>query len=278
MRWVNTIAAVRHHVNIQRHNGKVIGFVPTMGYLHRGHLSLIEIAQRRSDYVVVSIYINPTQFDPKEDLSQYPRNLDRDRSRLKGMGVDLVFIPSDHEIYPPDHQTVVRVNMLSTLLCGKTRPHHFEGVTTIVLKLLAIVEPDIAVFGEKDFQQGVIIKRMVKDLHYRVKIITGKTVREPDGLAMSSRNTYLTLAQRANAAILYKMLSWAKQRFRNGARVPGTIITTMKKKIKEKNGQVDYITAVDPNTLQPVKKLKKGALIVLAVYFGKTRLIDNITL
>lgn len=278
MRCINTIAAVRHHVHMQRNNGKVIGFVPTMGFLHPGHLSLVEIAQRRSDFVVVSIYVNPTQFGPKEDLSRYPQDMDRDRALLKHMNTDLVFIPSDREMYPPNHTTAVRVNILSTLLCGQSRPHHFEGVTTIVLKLLHIIEPDIAVFGEKDFQQAVIIKRMVKDLVCRVKIVLGKTVREHDGLAMSSRNTYLTPMQRAQAPILYHMLSWAQQRFNKGTRTPGPIIAIMKKKIEEKGGKIDYIAAVDHNTLQPVKVLKKGTLIALAVFFGKTRLIDNIIL
>lgn len=249
-----------------------------MGYLHQGHLSLVSIARRRSDYVVVSLYVNPTQFGPHEDLAQYPRDLDRDLELLRHAETDLVFHPSDHEMYPLDHHTVVRVTMLSQVLCGRSRPHHFEGVTTIVMKLLNIVEPDIAVFGEKDFQQAVIIKRMVRDLHCRVKILTGKTIREKDGLAMSSRNTYLSPGERKNAPILYQMLQWAKKRFAAGMRSSDRVLTTMAKKIQAKGGLIDYAVAVDPDTLQRVTILKKGTLIALAVNFGKTRLIDNITL
>jgi pantoate--beta-alanine ligase len=278
MRTVNTIAAVRRFVELQRDTGKVISLVPTMGYLHQGHLSLVSIARRRSDYVVVSIYVNPTQFGPQEDLAQYPRDLDRDLKLLRQTGTDLVFHPPDHEMYPPDYQTTVRVTMFSQVLCGRSRPHHFEGVTTIVMKLLNIVEPDIAVFGEKDFQQVIIIKRMVKDLHCRVKILTGKTIREKDGLAMSSRNTFLSPEERQSAPILYQMLQWAKKRFAAGMRSSDRALVTMTRGIKEKGGLIDYVVAVDPDTMQPVTTLKKGTLIALAVFFGKTRLIDNITL
>lgn len=278
MKTVSTIAAVRTHVEMQRNKGCIIGFVPTMGYLHDGHLSLITIARRRSDYVVVSIYVNPSQFSPREDLAHYPRDLERDLTLLSRTGADLVFHPPDTEMYPSLHQTTVRVTQLSTVMCGASRPHHFEGVTTIVMKLLNIVEPDIVVFGEKDFQQAVIIKRMVRDLHCKVKVITGKTVREPDGLAMSSRNTYLTPKQRARAPVLYRMLCWARQRYKKGARIPRPVIAIMKQKIQEAGGRVDYITVVDTETLRPVPKMKKGTLIALAVFFGNTRLIDNITL
>lgn len=278
MRTVYTITAVRRSVELQRDKGKVISLVPTMGYLHQGHLSLVSIARRRSDYVVVSIYVNPIQFGPQDDFSHYPRDIDRDLGLLRHAGTDLAFHPSDHEMYPPDHQTAVRVTMLSQVLCGQSRPHHFEGVTTIVMKLLNIVEPDIAVFGEKDFQQALIIKRMIKDLHCRVKILTGKTIREPDGLAMSSRNTYLSSRERRSAPVLYQTLLWIKQRFAAGMHSPDRMLGAMTKKIQTNGGRIDYLVAVDPDTLRPVTTLKKGTLIALAVFFGKTRLIDNITL
>lgn len=249
-----------------------------MGFLHEGHLSLVHLAQRRSDYVVVSIFVNPTQFGPKEDLKKYPRDMNRDLHLLKQEGANLVFHPQEREIYPLNYHTIVRVENLSSMLCGESRPYHFQGVTTVVLKLFNVIEPDIAVFGEKDFQQVVIIKQMVKDLHLKVKIVTGKTTRESDGLAMSSRNTYLNSAQRKNAPVLYRSLVWAKQRYKRGLRNPRPVLATMKRRIQETGGKIDYIVAVNKDTLQPTDKLKKGTLIALAVFFGKTRLIDNIIL
>jgi len=275
MRLVKTIAETKKIIRLEKNKGKTIGFVPTMGYLHKGHLSLVHIARRKSEFLVVSIFVNPTQFEPKEDLRKYPRDLKKDLKLLKQEGTDLVFYPSEKQIYPSDYKTYVQIKDLSKLLCGVARPHHFQGVTTIVLKLFNIIEPDIAVFGQKDYQQGVIIKRMVKDLCLDIKILFGKIIREKDGLAMSSRNTYLSTQQRENATVLYQSLRWVKWCFNDGLTSPKKAIKKIRVMIKQNSGKVDYTVAVNKNTLEPVKKLKKGTLIALAAYFGKTRLIDN---
>ncbi len=275
MRLVKTIAETKKIIRLEKNKGKTIGFVPTMGYLHKGHLSLVHIARRKSEFLVVSIFVNPTQFSPDEDLKKYPWDIKRDLKLLKQEGTDLVFYPSVKQIYPSDYKTYVQVKDLSKLLCGVSRPHHFQGVTTVVLKLFNIIEPDIAVFGQKDYQQGVIIKRMVKDLCLDIKILFGKIIREKDGLAMSSRNTYLSTQQRENAIVFYQSLRWVKWCFNDGLTSPKKAIKKIRAMIKQNSGKVDYIVAVNKNTLEPVKKLKKGTLIALAAYFGKTRLIDN---
>ncbi len=249
-----------------------------MGYLHKGHLSLIKIARKKADILVVSIFVNPTQFGPGEDFSRYPRNMERDLGLLEKEDVDMVFYPAIKEMYSEGFETFVEVKELSRVMCGKSRPDHFRGVTTVVLKLFNIVEPDFAVFGKKDFQQAVIIKRMVKDLNLPIRIFTGPIIREPDGLAMSSRNTYLNQTERKNATVLFKSLKWAKNAYNNGVIDSKKIIQKMKKMIKNSGGQIDYVVAVDKNSLKPVRTLKKGTLIAVAVYFGKTRLIDNILL
>lgn len=275
MRLVKTIASAKKIIRLEKNKGKTIGFVPTMGYLHKGHLSLVHIARRKSEFLVVSIFVNPTQFSPDEDLKKYPWDIKRDLKLLKQEGTDLVFYPSVKQIYPSDYKTYVQVKELSKLLCGVSRPHHFQGVTTVVLKLFNIIKPDIAVFGQKDYQQAVIIKRMVKDLCLDIKILFGKIIREKDGLAMSSRNTYLSTQQRENATVLYQSLRWVKWCFNDGLTSPKKAIKKIRALIKQNSGKVDYIVAVNKNTLEPVKKLKKGTLIALAAYFGKTRLIDN---
>lgn len=275
MRIIKTIAKTKRLIKKVKASGKTIGFVPTMGYLHEGHLSLVRIARKKSQFVVVSIFVNPTQFSPYEDLTKYPRDMKRDAALLKKEKVDLIFYPSVNEIYPPDYKTYVYVKELSRLMCGITRPHHFQGVTTVVLNLFNIVKPDIAVFGAKDYQQGVIIKRMAKDLNLDIKIIIGKIIREKDGLAMSSRNKYLSPRQRKDATVLYKALKKIKQSFRQGLTDPRRAKTMMHQMIEKKIGRIDYIAVVNKNTLSPVKKLGAGTLIALAVYFGKTRLIDN---
>ena len=249
--------------------------MPTMGFLHEGHLSLVRIARRKSDVLVVSIFVNPTQFTPSEDFNKYPRDLNKDMRLLRGEGVDLIFYPNTKGMYPPNYATCVEVQGLNRLLCGISRPHHFRGVTTIVLKLFNIVNPDIAVFGKKDYQQAVIIKRMVKDLHLGVRIVLGKTVREKDGLAMSSRNTYLSKKQRMNAVVLYESLQWMRLVFKKGLRDRKKALTKIRALIRRRGGKIDYVEAVDKKTLKPVRRLKKGTLIALAVYFGRTRLIDN---
>ncbi|UCD05204.1 MAG: pantoate--beta-alanine ligase [candidate division WOR-3 bacterium] len=278
MRVVKRIAQVRKIIASAKRRGKTVGLVPTMGYLHEGHLSLVRLARRRCGFLVVSIFVNPTQFGPREDFGRYPRDLKRDLRLLKKEKVDLVFNPSVHEIYTEGHQTYVEVVDWSKIMCGASRPIHFRGVTTVVLKLFNILEPDIAVFGSKDFQQAVIIEKMVRDLDLSVKVVTGKIVREKDGLAMSSRNKYLSKDQRKNAVVLYNSLKWLRQAYIKGLRDPKLAIKKMASMIKGKNGKVDYIVFVDKNTLEPVKKLRKGTLVALAVFFGKTRLIDNTTL
>jgi pantoate--beta-alanine ligase len=266
---------MRQVVRSIKEKGLSIGLVPTMGYLHEGHLSLVRIARRKADFVVVSVFVNPTQFGPREDLTRYPRDIKRDRQLLRTENVDIVFAPDEKQMYPPAHDTVVHVEKLSTLLCGVSRPHHFRGVTTVVLKLFNIVQPDIAVFGRKDFQQAVIIRRMVADLDLDITIITGPIVRENDGLAMSSRNTYLTSSQRKNATVLHAALTCARRAYRTGSRDSRPLKNHMAQMIRRKKGRIDYIAVVHKDTLQPQKRLHKNTLIALAVYFGKTRLIDN---
>ncbi|MEO0137161.1 MAG: pantoate--beta-alanine ligase [candidate division WOR-3 bacterium] len=279
MKIVKKIVELKKLVKQIKSKKKTIGFVPTMGYLHEGHLSLIRIAHKNSDYVVCSIFVNPIQFGPNEDFNRYPRDLKRDEALLKKEQVDLLFYPSIAEMYPNGYKTYVEVEGWSSILCGKSRPGHFRGVATVVLKLFNIVQPDVAVFGEKDYQQAMIIKQMVKDLDLDVKIITGPIIREPDGLAMSSRNTYLNAEERSNATILYQALSWARNSFyKENIKSPEYLINQMRQMIENKGGQIDYIAIVDKNDLTPVRYIKKGDRILLAVFFGKTRLIDNIAI
>ncbi len=278
MQVVKSISRVRQIISSTKKRARKIGLVPTMGYLHEGHLSLVRLARQKCDFLVVSVFVNPTQFGPKEDLRTYPRDLKRDLKLLRKEGVDLVFHPSTKAMYPNGFRTYVEVTEWSKALCGASRPIHFRGVTTVVLKLFNILQPDIAVFGSKDFQQAVIIKQMVKDLDLVVRIITGPIIREPDGLAMSSRNTYLSEIERKNAVVLYQSLKWLRKAYREGLRNPRAGLSKIKKMIRSKRGRIDYVEMVDRDTLEPVKKLKKGTLIALAVYFGRTRLIDNILL
>ncbi len=278
MRLIKKVDIARRIVKDARKKGKVVGLVPTMGYLHEGHLSLVRQARRKCDLLVVSIFVNPAQFGPKEDFKKYPRDLDKDLSMLRKEGVDLVFTPSVREMYAPEHLTYVEVSDLSRLLCGASRPIHFRGVVTVVLKLFNILQPDIAVFGRKDYQQAVIIRKMVKDLNLSVDVLTGPTVREKDGLAMSSRNIYLNAVQRKNAVVLYRCLKWVRQAYIDGLRDPKLAAKKIRSMIRIKKGKVDYVAVVDKNTLKPVNKLRRGTLIALAVFFGKTRLIDNIIL
>ena len=258
--------------------GYKIGFVPTMGYLHKGHLSLVEIAKKKADKVVVSIYVNPTQFGPNEDFNKYPRDINKDKKVLRKMGVDVLFLPTNRMMYPEGYLTYVEVERLSKILCGLSRPSHFRGVTTVVLKLFNIVKPDIAIFGEKDYQQAVIIKRMVKDLHLDVKIITGEIIREQDGLAMSSRNTYLSTNERKRATVLYKSLILAKEMVNAGERDCKKIKDRMKKLITSEGGKVDYVEIVHPESLKSLSKIEGKSRALVAVWIGRTRLIDNMLL
>ena len=262
-----------------KREGKTVGFVPTMGYLHEGHTSLINIARKYTDVVVVSIFVNPIQFGPSEDYDRYPRDIERDKEILEKMGVDVMFYPSVDDMYPKGFTTYVEVKGLSDKLCGRYRPGHFRGVTTVVAKLFNIVMPDVAVFGEKDAQQAIIIKRMVRDLNFPVKIIVGPTVREPDGLAMSSRNEYLTEEERKVAPAIYQSLLLAKSLVEQGERDTSKIIAAMREFLSKYDRiKVEYIEIVDKEELNPIERLEKGeALIAIAAYLGKARLIDNIS-
>jgi pantoate--beta-alanine ligase len=260
-----------------RRSGKKIGFVPTMGYLHEGHLSLIRRAGQLSQVVVASIFVNPTQFGPQEDLENYPRDLSRDTQLSHQAGCDVLFVPSTEEMYPQGYCTYVQVENLTETLCGAARPGHFRGVATVVAKLFNIVRPHLAVFGQKDAQQAFVIRRMVRDLNQDLEIVIAPTVREPDGLAMSSRNEYLTPQERAQATILYSALEWARSRIEAGERQAEALIAGMTQMIADKEtAGIDYISVVDVEKLQPVKKLEGEVLVALAVKFGRARLIDNL--
>ncbi len=279
MNTVTAIAALRTILQPFRDQHKKIGFVPTMGYLHEGHLSLIRKARDNSDVVVVSIFVNPAQFAPNEDYTRYPRDLGRDSTLAASAGCDVLFVPSVEEIYPASFSSFIVVEGLSSVLEGKFRPTHFKGVTTIVNKLFNIVQPDAAYFGQKDAQQCIVIKKMVNDLSMPLRIEVVPTVREADGLAMSSRNVYLTAEERKRAAVLYQSLKLAEEKIRGGERNAPLIIEEMTALIRSKNPtQIDYIAVVDSVQLQPQQLLKEGetVLIPLAVRFGATRLIDNI--
>lgn len=252
------------------------GLVPTMGFLHEGHLSLVRCAKQRCDHVGVSIYVNPTQFSPSEDLGSYPRDLERDLALLEAEGVDLVWTPRDDDLYPQGFQTWVEVEELTKKLEGSYRPTHFRGVTTVVAKLFNAFSPDVAVFGQKDAQQAAVIGRMVRDLHFPLEMVVAPIVREADGLAMSSRNTYLKPDERAAAVVLRQSLLEAERRFANGERDAGVLRDAVLAVLAEEPlAKVQYVSVADPETLSELEGTMEKALISMAVYFGKTRLIDN---
>ena len=256
-----------------------LGFVPTMGCLHEGHLALVRAARRRCASVVVSVFVNPTQFGPGEDLARYPRDFARDRRLLRAEGVDVVFGPDAGEMYRPGHATRVDVERLTRGLCGRYRPGHFRGVATVVAKLLNIVRPDVAVFGQKDAQQAAVIRQMVRDLDFDVRIVVTPTVREPDGLAMSSRNGYLTPEERRQAPVLYRSLLLARGLVRQGERDAGRLRRAVRAAIRRgSDARVQYVELVDTAGLQPVRRVAGDVLLAVAVRFGRTRLIDNIIL
>ncbi len=279
MKVIKSIAEMRAWSRSIKKTGETIGFVPTMGFLHEGHLRLIREARKKAQKTVVSIYVNPTQFGPNEDFEKYPRDFERDERLCQTEGVDVVFYPTDQEMYSPLHKTFVVTEELSQILCGRSRPTHFKGVTTIVAKLFNIVQPDFAVFGQKDAQQAIIIKRMVEDLNFPVEIVVAPIVREADGLAMSSRNKYLTPQQRKEATVLYRSLKLAEQEYGNGNHDLEAIKTKMRNLIQsQSSGRIDYIEAVDAETLGEPAPGKRPILLALAVYFEPARLIDNIIL
>jgi pantoate--beta-alanine ligase len=276
MKIIRTVKEMQAEAEKLRRNGKEIGFVPTMGYLHEGHLSLIRTAKQKANAVVLSIYVNPTQFGPNEDLDKYPRDFIRDEALARQEGADIIFYPSDSEMYPADFLTTVQVNEITGLLCGASRPHHFAGVTTICAKLFHAVKPHFAVFGQKDYQQGVVIRRMVKDLDLDLEIIVAPIVREPDGLAMSSRNVYLSDLERKEASVLHEALELADLKVRGGERDTASLLKSVTAPIRSKPLlKIDYIKIVHPDTLKDVSRIEDRAVLALAVFAGKTRLIDN---
>jgi len=275
----DSVEGLRRLLGSARQQGKTVGLVPTMGALHAGHTSLIRRARAECDIVVVSIFVNPTQFGPSEDRDRYPRDLDRDRRVCRAEDVDVVFAPTVGAMYPDNFTTFVTVEGLSEVLCGASRPGHFRGVTTVVAKLLNQVQPDKAYFGQKDAQQAVIIRRMVCDLDFPVEIVVCPTVREDDGVAMSSRNRYLTRDERTQAAVLYRALGTAREMFEAGERDADVLISAMTDLIAAQGlVRMDYLRIVDSATLEDVQSVPRGALIAVAAHLGKTRLIDNIIL
>lgn len=279
MRIYHTIAEIREFVRQARAKGHSIGFVPTMGYLHEGHLELMRRAREQCDTVVVSIFVNPTQFGPGEDLASYPRDLERDARMAEGVGADAIFNPGAEEIYPAGYCTYVDVERITEYLCGASRPGHFRGVATVVSKLFNIVKPDYAFFGQKDAQQVLIIKRMAADLNMEVEVVTVPTVRERDGLAMSSRNIYLEPEQRRAALVLSKSLNRAAEEVRAGERNAAKIRQLVIDMIKaEPLADIDYVEIYSHPDLEPVESIEGPALLALAVRMGRARLIDNIIL
>jgi pantoate--beta-alanine ligase len=262
---------------IRRDQDRTIGLVPTMGALHEGHLSLVREARRMCDVVVVSVFVNPTQFGPSEDYEDYPRDLTKDTALLTDYNVDYIFAPAAEEIYPKDFSTYVNVGGLSKLLEGASRPGHFRGVATVVAILLNTVRPDFAFFGQKDAQQAVIIKRMVRDLAFDTEIVVSPTVREDSGLAISSRNLYLDAEEQQSAAVIHRALKQAKEIYKKGERHAGKLAEIVRATIEtEPRVRVDYVSVVDAETLEKLDKLDERPLLVaVAAYVGKTRLIDN---
>lgn len=276
MKVVKTIKEVKETVAAWRKEGQEIALVPTMGFLHNGHKSLMERAKKENGKVVVSVFVNPIQFGPNEDFATYPRDIEHDKAVCESAGVDLIFAPEKEEMYTDGFCSFVGMGVLTEELCGKSRPTHFQGVCTVVSKLFNIVTPDRAYFGQKDAQQLAIIKRMVIDLNMNVKVIGCPIIREEDGLALSSRNTYLSKEERSAALILSKTLNMAEDIAKQGESDAKKLLDVMKKNIEtEPLAKIDYVEAVDVLTMKPVEKLTESTLVAMAVYIGKTRLIDN---
>lgn len=279
IKTLSKIEDMRKTADVLRHEGRRIAFVPTMGFLHEGHLSLMRVGRRNADVLIASIFVNPAQFGPTEDFDTYPRDLQRDLDLCSKEDVDLVFMPTAGDLYPEGYETYVKLDRLPNHLCGLSRPVFFTGVATVVMKLFNIVKPHLAVFGEKDFQQLQIIKRMVWDLNVGIEIVSAPIVREPDGLAMSSRNAYLTPAQRPAALALYRSLMLAKEMVEKGIRETAQIVGEARRLIENQpETDIDYLTICDPETLTELDCINQSALMALAVRVGKTRLIDNIVL
>jgi pantoate--beta-alanine ligase len=283
MRFVQSISAMQREAKKWKEQRSAVGFVPTLGFLHEGHVSLIRRARKavgRKGKVVVSLYVNPTQFAPNEDLAAYPRDPARDKKLCAAAGTDFLFAPSDREMYPEGFSTYVAEEVLSQGMEGAARPTHFRGVTTILAKLFHIVQPTVAVFGAKDFQQAAVVQKMVADLNFALKIIVSPTVRESSGLAMSSRNKYLSPDQRQEAVILWHAIQRARKLVRAATSIPAAQLQKQLRALisTQPQARVDYIEFFDPKTLAPTPKVTPGTQIALAVFVGKTRLIDNATL
>ncbi|MFZ5986209.1 MAG: pantoate--beta-alanine ligase [Bacillota bacterium] len=279
MRVIETISDLKALIRSQKKAGKTIGFIPTMGYLHEGHLSLVKVSRQHNDITIMSIFVNPTQFGPNEDFDKYPRDMESDFYKAESAGVDIIFAPGVSEIYPEGYRTYVNVEGITEVLCGKSRPGHFRGVTTIVNKLFNLVEPDRAYFGQKDAQQVAVIRKMVRDLNMNLEIVTCPIVRESDGLAMSSRNVYLSEDDRKSAVILSKSLFGAEELVRDGERKKDNVVKFIKSMIETENrAQIDYVEVINADTLEEIEILDGRVLIALAVKFGSTRLIDNVVL
>ena len=268
---------MRNQAEQWRREGLQIALVPTMGYLHEGHASLIRRAREKADKVVVSIFVNPLQFGPREDYADYPRDLNRDIALAVREGADLIFAPEVSALYGPDFQTTLHVDKLSQGLCGASRPGHFDGVTTVVALLFHLVKPHLAVFGAKDYQQAAVVRRMTKDLFFDVEIDVAPIVREASGLALSSRNSYLSDQERAEATVLYQSLRLAESLVQQGERDSAQLIAAMQALIDGMaSSRIDYIAVVDPDTLAPVEEIEDDVQVLLAVFIGETRLIDNL--
>ena len=279
MKIIRTVENLRKELTPLREFGKTISLVPTMGYFHEGHLSLMDIARKSSDIVVVSLFVNPIQFSPNEDLERYPHDFERDKQLAEERDVDIIFYPDVKEMYPEPFYTYVSTEKLSNVLCGASRPIHFRGVTTIVAKLFNIVQPDIAVFGQKDVQQAIVIKQMVKDLNFPIKIIIAPIIREKDGLAMSSRNKYLSTEERKQAPIICKALTRVHEEVRLGNKNAKEIEDLIREIISSADlARIEYIGIIDDSTLKSVECIEAGTFAAVAVFFGKTRLIDNVIL
>jgi pantoate--beta-alanine ligase len=276
MEIIKTVRDMQDFSESLRLRGKRIAFVPTMGYLHDGHLGLMKEGKKRADCLVTSIYVNPTQFGPDEDLDKYPRDFERDEALSQDVGVDVIFYPPNSQMYPENYQTYVNVENVTNNLCGLTRPVHFRGVATVCAKLFNIVKPHVTIFGRKDFQQLVVIKRMVADLNMDIEVVGMPTVREPDGLAMSSRNAYLKEGERGSALSLSRSLKLARSLYDQGQHNAGTIIKEVKNFIeKHLATRIDYVKICDVETMKDVEHLEKRSVLALAVWVGTPRLIDN---
>ncbi len=279
MEIITTVSRMKEYVRGAKGRGETICLVPTMGYLHEGHLDLMRMGRPLADRLVISIFVNPTQFGAGEDLDKYPRDLPRDTALAQSTGVECIFHPDALEMYPVGYQTYINVEEITDGLCGASRPGHFRGVTTVVAKLFNIVEPDVSVFGEKDYQQLAVIRKMVEDLNMAVQVLAHPTVREEGGLAMSSRNKYLSPEERESALVLNRSLKRAAGRVKGGERSAGVIRSEVVAAIEATPGcRIDYVEIVHPDTLKPLETIESKAVMALAVRVGKTRLIDNMTL